>query len=170
MVAFCERKRRRKSRAHHLMLHRTDGLPRGAPESPGPREADRAGPRVLLVLDSSAGWSRGTLRGFSRVALERGWSVLHYQPTANLQRLALELPPSAAVIGPSFSGPWPEQLRGCVSVSINTDRSAEGVASVLLDEARIADLAVSHLLARGFRNLTTFRFDDWGVRREGFFR
>jgi LacI family transcriptional regulator len=125
---------------------------------------------VLLVLDSSAGWSRGTLRGFSRVAHERGWSVLHYQPSADLNRLAQELPPSAAVIGPSFSGPWPEQLRGCVSVSINTDRSAEGVASVLLDEARIADLAVSHLLARGFRNLTTFRFDDWGVGREEFFR
>lgn len=125
---------------------------------------------MLLVLDSSAAWSRGTLRGFSRVAQERGWSVLHYQPTANLERLALELPPRAAVIGPSFSGPWPEQLRGCISVAINTDRSAEGVASVLLDEARIAELAVSHLLARGFRNLTTFRFDAWGARREGFFR
>jgi LacI family transcriptional regulator len=133
-------------------------------------ESDRAAPRVLLVLDSSAAWSRGTLRGFSRVAHEQGWTVLHYRPAANLEWLAAELPPRAAVIGPTFSGPWPEPLRECVSVAINADRCAEGVASVLVDEARIADLAVSHLLARGFRNLTTFRFDPWGAQREQLFR
>ncbi len=133
-------------------------------------EPDRAGPRVLLVLDSSAAWSRGTLRGFARVADEQGWELLHYHPAANLEWLAAALPPSAAVMGPSFSGPWPERLRQCVSVAINADRCAEGIASVLLDEARITDLAVSHLLARGFRNLTTFRFGSWGVMRERRFR
>jgi LacI family transcriptional regulator len=132
--------------------------------------SERAAPRVLLVLDSSAAWSRGTLRGFTQVAHEHGWSILHYPPAANLDWLAGELPPSAAVIGPTFSGPWPERLRHCVSVAINADRCAEGVASVLVDEASITDLAVSHLLARGFRKLTTFRFDDWGALREQRFR
>jgi LacI family transcriptional regulator len=74
------------------------------------------------------------------------------------------------VIGPGFAGPWPEKLRGCVSVAINADRCAEGIASVLVDEVGITDLAVSHLMARGYKNLTTFRFDSWGTRREGRFR
>lgn len=125
---------------------------------------------MLLVLDSSSAWSRGTLRGLMRVAHEYGWTVLHYQPEANLDWLADELPPSAAVIGPSFSGPWPERLRGCVSVAINADRCAEGIASVLVDEVGVTDLALSHLIGRGYRNLTTFRFDSWGARREGRFR
>jgi LacI family transcriptional regulator len=125
---------------------------------------------VLLVLDSSAAWSRGILRGFARVAHEQGWTVLHYPAAANLERLAAELPPSAAVIGPNFSGPWPAGLRDCVSVAINADRCAEGIASVLLDEAPVAELALAHLLARGFRNLTTFRFDAWGALREQRFR
>jgi LacI family transcriptional regulator len=104
------------------------------------------------------------------VAHEHAWTVLHYQPGANLDWLANELPPDAAVIGPMFHGPWPERLRGCVSVAINADRSAEGIASVLVDEVDITDLAVSHLLARGFRNVTTFRFHSWGAQREGRFR
>jgi LacI family transcriptional regulator len=133
-------------------------------------ETDLTGARVLLVLDSSAAWSRGTVRGFARIADEQGWTVLHYPAGANLDWLAAELPPSAAVIGPTFSGPWPARLRDCVSVAINADRCAEGIASVLVDEGQITDLAVSHLLARGFRNLTTFRFGSWGVLRERRFR
>src|SRR5688572_11598483 len=96
-------------------------------------ETERTGPRVLLALDSSAAWSRGTVRGFARVADEQGWTVLHYGPGANLERLAGELSPDAAVIGPTFSGPWPERLRQCVSVAVNADRCAEGIASVLVD-------------------------------------
>jgi LacI family transcriptional regulator len=57
-----------------------------------------------------------------------------------------------------------------VSVAINADRCAEGIASVLVDEVGITDLAVSHLFARGYRNLTTFRFDSWGAQREARFR
>jgi LacI family transcriptional regulator len=131
--------------------------------------SDRA-PRILLALDSTAAWSRGILRGFTRVAHEQGWEVLHYHPAANLDRLATELPPAAAVLGPTFSGPWPDRLRQCVSVAINADRSADGVASVCVDEDRITELAASHLLARGFRNFTTVRFDAWGVGRERSFR
>src|SRR4051794_36195012 len=117
------------------------------------------GARVLLVLDSSAAWSRGILRGFARVAHENGWAVLHCHPAGNLEGLASELPPDAVVIGPTFAGPWPERLQRYVSVAINADRCAEGVASVCLDETRVTDLAVSHFLARGFRHLTTLRFD-----------
>jgi LacI family transcriptional regulator len=127
-------------------------------------------PRVLLALDSSAAWSRGILRGFARVAHEQGWALMHYHPASNLEVLAAELPPRVAVLGPTFSGPWPQVLRDCISVAINDDRCAEGIASVLLDEARIADLAVSHLLARNLRHLTTFRSEAWGGTRERRFR
>ena len=41
-------------------------------------------PRVPIILDASTGWSRGILRGFAVVAHERGWTLLHYHPTANL--------------------------------------------------------------------------------------
>lgn len=127
-------------------------------------------PRVLVVLDSSAAWSRGTLRGFARVADEQGWTLHHHDGARDLDALAAAFPVRAAVLGPTFVGPWPARLRACVSVSINTDRSDEGVASVCLDEARTSELAASHLLARGFRNLTTFRFAAWGARREQHFR
>lgn len=146
-------------------------------------ESNRAGPRILVVLDSAAAWSRGILRGFARIGHEQGWAVLHYPPTenleqlaseVNLQRLAVEMPPSAVVLGPMFSGPWPSALRECVSVAVNADRCAEGIASVCLDESQIADLAVSHLLARGFKNLTTFGFDpgfgSWAELRDQRFR
>jgi LacI family transcriptional regulator len=127
-------------------------------------------PRVLVVLDSSAAWSRGALRGFARVADEEGWTLHHYDAARDLNALAAEFPARAAVIGPRFVGAWPARLRECVSVSINTDRCAEGIASVCLDEARTAELAASHLLARGFRNITSFRLADWGSRREQRFR
>jgi LacI family transcriptional regulator, galactose operon repressor len=112
------------------------------------------------VLDSSAAWSRGVLRGFTEIAHERGWTVLHYNPTADLDWLAAEWPPDAAVLGPALRGPWPDALRIPVAVSVNADRSAEGIASVCLDEQKIATVALDHLLAKGFCNLTTFRFDD----------
>jgi LacI family transcriptional regulator len=51
-------------------------------------------------------------------------------------------------------------LRGCVAVSANADRSSQGVASIFPDEEHIAELALSHMLARGLRDLTTFRFDE----------
>jgi hypothetical protein len=67
---------------------------------------------------------------------------VHFHPSVDLNWLAAEWPPDAAVLGPAARGPWPAQLRNCVSVAINVDRSAEGVASVCLDQARIADMAV----------------------------
>lgn len=132
--------------------------------------SNRPAPRVLVVLDSTAAWSRGTLRGFSRVAHEQGWSLFHYRQAANIGLLAAEIAPAAAVLGPTFSQPWPPQLRSCVTVAVNADRRAEGIVSVELDGAKTAELAVSHLLARGFHNLTTFRFGTWGAQRERHFR
>ena len=67
--------------------------------------------------------------------------------------------------GPALTGAWPARLRKCVSVVVNADRSAEGVASICLDEARIADLALGHLLSRGLRNLAVFRFNDMAFAR-----
>jgi LacI family transcriptional regulator len=116
-------------------------------------------PRILLVLDTWSGWSRGVLRGFAGVAHERGWTVLHYHSTADLDWLAAEWPPAAAVIGPDPRGPWPATLRSAAAVSVNADRSTEGVASVCPDEKEIAERALEHLLAAGLRDLTTFRFD-----------
>jgi LacI family transcriptional regulator len=125
-------------------------------------------PRVLIVLDTFAAWSRGVLRGFTAVANEHRWTLLHYHPTVDLDWLVREWSPAAAVIGPASSGRWPTRLASCPLVSVNADRSAEGMASVCLDEGQIAELALAHLLAKGLKHLTTFRFDDasFAVARE----
>lgn len=97
--------------------------------------------------------------------------MLHYLPTADLEGLASQWPLNAAVLGPSVSEPWPLADRRLVSVSVNSDRSSQGIASVCLDEARIAHLALAHLLARGCKSVTTFRFNSapFAVLREKYF-
>lgn len=45
-------------------------------------------------------------------------------------------------------------------VSVTVDRSAEGIASVCLDEQAIAALALEHLLATGLRRLGSFRLNN----------
>ena len=53
-------------------------------------------PRVLVVLDTVAAWSRGILRGFMAAAHERGWTLLHYSPLVDLNWVADEWAPDAA--------------------------------------------------------------------------
>jgi LacI family transcriptional regulator len=57
-------------------------------------------------------------------------------------------------------------------VSVNADRTGDGVGSVCLDEERIADTALAHFRSNGFINLATFRFDDapFAVARDRRFR
>src|SRR3954463_16362877 len=99
-----------------------------------------AGTRVLVVLGVSSAWERGVLRGFSSVAHEQGWTLLHYHPSADLAWLVREWSPAAVVLGPGWRGPWPPDLRRLASVSVNVDRTAEGVGSVFVDEEQIADV------------------------------
>src|SRR5215471_15533804 len=130
------------------------------PVSTGPNPPRLLGPtRVLVFLDATAGWSRGIMRGFAAVAHEQNWILLHYHTFVELDWLLSEWDPAAAVLGPEWRSPWPASLRSRVSVSVNADRSAEGIGSVCVDEEGIADAALDHLLANGFSNLTTFRFD-----------
>jgi len=128
-------------------------------------------PRVLVLLDSGPGWSRGILRSFTAVAHERGWTVLHYHPyypPPDLDWFVRKFAPAAAVIGPELIGRSMVPLAPATIVSVAADRSAEGIASVCLDEAAIAALALEHLLAKGLRNVTTFRFAPWrfAIERE----
>lgn len=117
------------------------------------------GARVLVLLSTSSAWSRGILRGFMSAAHEQDWSPLHYHPGSDVSWLADEWAPAAAVIGPELTAEALAELAPAALVSVNFDRSAEGIASVCLDEARIAALAVEHLWRMGLRQLSTFRFD-----------
>jgi len=123
-------------------------------------------PLVLVVLDIASAWSRGVLSGFARSAHERGWGLLHYHPDTDLDWLAARFKPQVAVLGPI--GRVPDAFRSAVCVSVNADRSAEGIASVCVDEAAVGALSFQHFWARGYRNVSTFRFDtsDFGVKRE----
>jgi LacI family transcriptional regulator len=51
---------------------------------------------------------------------------------------------------------------------VTVDRSAQGIASVCIDEENVAKLALDHLLAAGLRHVTTFRYDQsrFAVARE----
>ncbi len=123
-------------------------------------------PRVLVVLGTADVWSRGILRGFTAVARESGWGLLHYHPSADLAWLAREWDPSIAVLGPDAAGVVPH-LR-CPMISVNADRVREQAACVLPDEQRIGELALRHFVARGLEHVTTFRFDQsaFAIARE----
>jgi LacI family transcriptional regulator len=131
-----------------------------------------AGPRVLIVLSASAAWSRGVLRGFSEVARAQGWDLVHYYPGTSLAWLASFWRPNATVLSPEVGSDWPATLRSNVLVSVNSDRTAEGVPSVCLDEPQIGKVALEHLLSKGLPSVTTFRFDDgaFALARERGFR
>jgi LacI family transcriptional regulator len=126
------------------------------------------GPRVLVVLDTAAAWSRGILRGFADVAHAHGWTLLHYHPDSNLEWLLKEFSPAVLAVGPVLRREHAYCLKTRPSISLNLDRSAEGVASVCLDEARIGELALRHLWSRGIKAVTTFRFNEspFAERRE----
>jgi LacI family transcriptional regulator len=92
-------------------------------------------------------------------AHERGWTVLHYPPPVDLERLAQIFSPAAAVIGID-AGPFsPASLPQVPIVSVALDLSAEGIASVCPDEEMIGELALEHLLATGLRQVSTFRLN-----------
>jgi LacI family transcriptional regulator len=125
-------------------------------------------PRVLVVLDTFASWSRGILRGFVTTAHERGWTLLHYTPQVDLSWVAEEWAPDAALIGPGVDGDALALLRGAPIVSVTVDRTAAKIASVCLDERRIGDLALQHLFATGLRHVSSCRYNSapFAVDRE----
>ncbi len=123
---------------------------------------------MLVVLNTDAAWSRGILRGFMASAHERDWTLLHYHSLTDLSWLAQEFEPAAAVIGPEVRSESLAELGTASLVSVTFDRSAERIASVCLDEAAIAGLALEHLLSTGLRQVSTFRYGDapFAVARE----
>jgi len=125
-------------------------------------------PRVLVVLDTVAAWSRGVLRGFMSAAHERGWTLLHYSPLVDLNWVAEEWAPDVAVIGPGVDIASFAQFAATSLVSVTVDRSAERIASVCLDEERIGALALRHLRSTGLRHVTTCRYNaaPFAVARE----
>ena len=125
-------------------------------------------PRVLVVLGTEGAWSRGILRDFMAVAHEQDWTLLLYHPGSDLSWVANEWAPAAAVFGPGLDSDAIAQLAPAALVSVTVDRSASRIASVCLDEEGIAALALEHLLTKGFRHVSTFRYDEspFAVARE----
>jgi len=125
-------------------------------------------PRVLIVLGTEAAWSRGVLRGFMAVAHELDWTLLYYHPGTDLNWVADEWAPAAVVFGTELDPGVMKRLAPAALVSVPGDRTASRIASVCLDEEGIAGLALEHLLTRGFRHVSTFRYDEspFAVARE----
>jgi LacI family transcriptional regulator len=116
--------------------------------------------RVLVVLNTAAAWSRGILRGFMAVAHQHDWTLLHYHQNVEMSWLTAEWKPDVAVVGPDLADDALAQLAPATVVSVNSDRSAAGIASVCVDEEAIALRALRHLLDTGLRHVSTFRFDS----------
>ena len=125
-------------------------------------------PRVLVVLGTELAWSRGVLRGFTAVAHERDWTLLHYHPNTDLNQIAKDWAPDAAVFSPEIDPAAIARFSPTASISVAVDNSASGIASVCLDEEGIAALAAEHLLTRGFSHMSSFRYDEsaFAVARE----
>lgn len=132
---------------------------------------NNAAPRVLIVLDAASAWSRGVLRGFTAVARQKRWRLLHYHPMTDIKWLVDVWQPAAVVLQASLHENV-KALSACVVVSVNDDCSERGIASICLDEAAIGKLAANHLLATGLTKLATFRFNDglFALERERSFR
>jgi LacI family transcriptional regulator len=132
------------------------------------RASGNPGPRVLVVLNTSAAWCRGILRGFMAAAHEHDWALLHYHPDADMTWLANEWAPDVAVIGPELPADAVERLAPARLVSVNLDRTPQGIPSVCLDEEAISRLALQHLHQTGLRHFSTFRFDGspFAIARE----
>jgi LacI family transcriptional regulator len=127
----------------------------------GPERDRASASRVLVLLDMIRPWSRGVLRGFTAVAQEFGWTLLHHHPPSNLEWLTREWSPAAAVIGPELPPDAIPDLAPASLVSVEVDYGAEPIASVCIDQEAVAALALDHLLATGLRNVSTFRLADW---------
>jgi LacI family transcriptional regulator len=117
-------------------------------------------PRVLILLKTEAAWSREVLKSFAGAAHDQGWTPLHYHPDANVGWLAREWAPAAAIVGPGSCREELATLGALPLVSVAFDRSADGIASVCLDEAAIGLLALEHLLATGLRRFSCFRLSN----------
>jgi LacI family transcriptional regulator len=116
--------------------------------------------RVLILLNASAEWSRGVLRGFTAVARNKCWMLLHYHTTVDLHWLIRTWTPTVVVLQRSLYADVADALESCTVIAVNDDSSAHGIASVCVDETAIGKLAARHLMAKGLRDLTTFRFND----------
>lgn len=123
-------------------------------------------PRVLVVLGTDSAFCRGALRGFMAAARERDWTLLHYHPSSDLEWLLEQWSPAAVVIGPELHRETAARFAPATLISLTVDRTAEGVASVCIDEQQVAQLAARHLLDKGLRHLTTFRYDESKFARD----
>jgi LacI family transcriptional regulator len=125
-------------------------------------------PRVLILLNAGAAWSRGVLRGFTAAVRQKGWTLVHYQTPMDLSWLVETWKPNVVVLQWSLYRHVAQAFDSCTAISVNDDSSAHGVASVCVDESGVAQLAAKHLMSKGLRELTTFRFNDgtFAVSRE----
>lgn len=123
---------------------------------------------MLILLNGAAAWSRGVLRGFTAVVRERGCTLLHYHTPVDLSWLVQVWKPTVVVLQWSLYPDAARALESCTAISVNDDSSADGVASVCVDETRVAELAAKHLVSTGLRDLTVFRFNDskFAIARE----
>jgi LacI family transcriptional regulator len=123
---------------------------------------------VLILLDAYQAWSRGVLRGFTAAVRQRGWMLLHYHTMVDLRWLVRVWKPTVVVLQWSLYGDVMDALASTTVIAVNEDSSAHGIASVCVDEAAIGKLAAQHLMGKGLRELTTFRFNagPFAVARE----
>lgn len=125
-------------------------------------------PRVLVVLGTDTAFCRGALRGFMAAARKQDWHLLHYHPSSDLEWLLQQWSPAAVVIGAELHHETAERFAPASLVSLTVDRSEERISSVCIDEEKVARLAARHLLDKGLRNLSTFRYDEskFAIARE----
>lgn len=94
--------------------------------------------------------------------------LLHYHTMVDLRWLVRVWKPTVLVLQWSLYSDVLDALESTTVIAVNEDSSAHGIASVCVDEAEVGKLAAQHLMAKGLRAVTTFRFNDgpFAVARE----
>lgn len=94
--------------------------------------------------------------------------LLHYHTMIDLRWLLRVWKPTVVVLQWSHHRRSTEGIDPSAVVAVNEDSSAHGIGSVCVDESAIGKLAAQHLMAKGLRDVTAFRFDEseFAIARE----
>lgn len=126
----------------------------------------------VLVAAGDAFWHRSIMRGFSAVALERGWTVVRYPSEENLEWFIREWQAAAVVLAhPPASLGW-KGTATVATLALNWLPEDPAMPALGIHDPHAGELAAEHLLGRGFRQFSSLLYagGTFAVERVSRFR
>jgi len=121
---------------------------------------------ILIVVPELDFKTRSILLSLSRIAVAKRWTLRFTTESESLERWIRDWQADAVVL---TNGAPPRDTSGLISsvqtISINRDLAAQGILSIMPDEAGIGKMAARYLMDRGF-----VHFAGFGMPHESFSR